>query len=286
MHSSRFFARLADSYRKQGNLDRAIEVLKEGLQKSPDYLTARIILAACFEEKGDHDNALKEYEYILKLDPFHTAAMKKMSALLASVGRLEESKDLVLRYLEEVPDDEGMLRMLATLEDEAARGAGRDEKEAETEESVPKTPFEEFTKANESGKVTSGGGPKPTATRGEEDELISTMTLAEIYASQGFYDKAIEIYGKVLAREPSNEIAKERIEAIQKGGTGRRVQVPREKGPQLEQEEGKEKVDWDSGGVPGEVVIDEEYERFKKWLSDLTRKKAETSKSKRREMEE
>jgi tetratricopeptide (TPR) repeat protein len=108
---------------------------------------------------------------------------------------------------------------------------------------------------------------------GREEEIIATMTLAELYASQGFLEKAIEIYQKVLSREPTNEVAKKRIESMMRGEP--RSQAGGEAQPAGEEaaREGNSGIDWERGGAPGEIEVDEEFEKFKKWLTDLTKKK-------------
>jgi tetratricopeptide (TPR) repeat protein len=40
---------------------------------------------------------------------------------------------------------------------------------------------------------------------------LSSSTLAELYFSQGFTDKAIEVYRDLLQREPDNERARTRV---------------------------------------------------------------------------
>jgi tetratricopeptide (TPR) repeat protein len=357
LRSPRLFARLADSYREKGDLDKAIEVLRRGLEDNPNYITARIILAACFTDKGEYNEALGEYEHILKLDPFHTAAAKKLGLLLVYMGRPEEAKVFIENYLEEVPDDTDMSSLLLKLEDDASQdrteisentGQKAETFDTEVEESLQQTeapdgsivePDQEIEKPDQEEKENNQEAKAPdqdivepdrveeTAAQemdepdqeayepeqemqeqdpeensedketeepeqslevenvtedqeqqnkqipGQESELIATMTLAEIYASQGFYEKAIDIYQKVLSREPSNEIARKRIEAIKKGEIREESDgVTLEKSGENAGEIGED-VDWSSGGVPGEVVIDEEYEKFKKWLGDLTKKK-------------
>ncbi|MGH7657028.1 MAG: tetratricopeptide repeat protein, partial [Gemmatimonadales bacterium] len=46
----RTFAILADHYRKAGEFDRAIALLKEGLEVHPDYPSALIVLGRCHQD--------------------------------------------------------------------------------------------------------------------------------------------------------------------------------------------------------------------------------------------
>lgn len=46
---------------------------------------------------------------------------------------------------------------------------------------------------------------------------IATVTLAQIYSSQGFVDRAVETYKKILDQDPGNEEIKRRIAELQQG---------------------------------------------------------------------
>src|SRR5262249_56882638 len=58
--------------------------------------------------------------------------------------------------------------------------------------------------------------PAPTATGGAE---LASPTLAELYFDQGFLDKAIEVYRRLIERDPGGERLQARlreIEAVQR----------------------------------------------------------------------
>jgi len=313
VQSSRQFARLADTYREKGELDKAIGVLEKGLEDNPDYITARIILAACFTDQGHLQKAQEEYERVLELDPFHAQAMKKLAKLLLDMNKPEEARQFMVNYLEEVPDDENVRKLLTSLDDrdssvkeisteemttivegddisEDTESAVRNETTEEREAADPEDqdvknqenypdgiknetlPVQEAA-SQEAETVKEDEPAKQEPISSDEDELIATMTLAEIYASQGFIEKAIQIYQKILAKEPSNEIARKRIEAIRKGG----IEATPGEGSDEKVGGPAEKITggdrWQGDGAPGEVVEDEEYENFKKWLGNLIKKK-------------
>jgi hypothetical protein len=48
-------------------------------------------------------------------------------------------------------------------------------------------------------------------------EYIATVTLADIFASQGYAAKALKIYRDVLRRQPDNADVRRKIEALEKG---------------------------------------------------------------------
>lgn len=58
-------------------------------------------------------------------------------------------------------------------------------------------------------------GPAETATGGDESgDDLNTDTLADLYISQGFYDKAIEIYQGMLEERPENKALQEKLEKL------------------------------------------------------------------------
>jgi hypothetical protein len=63
--------------------------------------------------------------------------------------------------------------------------------------------------------------PPPAATAEPE---LSSPTLAELYFDQGFFEKAIEVYRRLLLREPDNERLLARMSEIE--GVQRRAAVP------------------------------------------------------------
>ena len=60
------------------------------------------------------------------------------------------------------------------------------------------------------------GGPGPLD-RSDPEGRIATVTLAQIYSSQGFVDRAVETYRKILDQDPDNEEIKRRIAELQQG---------------------------------------------------------------------
>ncbi|MCH7549548.1 MAG: tetratricopeptide repeat protein [Candidatus Krumholzibacteriota bacterium] len=50
---------------------------------------------------------------------------------------------------------------------------------------------------------------------GSASDELATTTLADIYASQGYTDKAIRIYREVLARQPDNAEVRDKIRSLE-----------------------------------------------------------------------
>ncbi len=95
----RFFAPLADAYRKAGQLDRALELVRAGLAKHPDYLSAHIVLGRCFLDKGNDPEALATFQAVLGLDGENIIALKSLAEITERGGRPDEAKSWLQKLL-------------------------------------------------------------------------------------------------------------------------------------------------------------------------------------------
>ncbi len=95
----RFFAPLADAYRKVGQLDRALELVRAGLNKHPDYLSAHIVLGRCFLDKGSDADAAATFQSVLGMDGENVIALKSLAEIAERGGRVDEAKDWLQKLL-------------------------------------------------------------------------------------------------------------------------------------------------------------------------------------------
>ncbi len=180
---SRAFAPLADAYRKQGEVAKAIELLEKGLVQYPHYASAHVILGKCFYDTGATERAKAEFRRVLELDAENMVALKFLGDILLAEEKREEAGECYRRLLAIDPTNEEAARALKDLErsfvtkeiDLADHRTARDERPRE----------------------------------------LATITLAGIYAAQGYYNKALGIYREVLSREPLNREAKEMVGKLQ-----------------------------------------------------------------------
>jgi tetratricopeptide (TPR) repeat protein len=109
----RTFAPLADAYRKAGDLPRALEVLKYGLQLHPDYLSASIVLGRCHLDLGDLPSAETAFRRVLELDKENVIAIKALADITERQVRFGESEDW-LNYLLSIDGSNEEARMQLT----------------------------------------------------------------------------------------------------------------------------------------------------------------------------
>ena len=86
--ASRLFAQLAEELRKDGELEEAINVCREGLKKQPAYPSARMTLGRALFDTGDVAAARAEFETVLKGAPDNILASRLLAECLEGLGEL------------------------------------------------------------------------------------------------------------------------------------------------------------------------------------------------------
>ena len=163
----RVFARLADTYRREGLLDEAIQICRDGLAAHPGSAGGRAVLAQALLERGALDEAEQEFRRVLEQAPEHLLALRFVGDICARKGRAEEARGYYEQALRLEPGDPETQDRLAAL--------------PVTQEAIA---FEEAAQG-----------------RGSSRDPLASPTLAALYASQGHTDVAEMIYSQ-LGRRP------------------------------------------------------------------------------------
>jgi tetratricopeptide (TPR) repeat protein len=167
---SPLFARLADEYLRAQRYDDALELCINGLQLFPDYATANLVIARCLVEKNDPATALSHLQVVLRTYP-----------------------------------DNGVLKALYRAWEEQTAFAP-------PEQSIPQEPEAPAPEQISPQETVQSGEtevpPQVAETAKEEEDFslddvpIVSVTLAEIYATQGAYEAAIAMYRKLQRQKP------------------------------------------------------------------------------------
>ena len=73
------FAQLAEEHRRAGQFEDAVQVCRAGLAQHPAYLSARITLGRALLEMERYDEAVSEFEYVLKAAPDNLTAVRELA---------------------------------------------------------------------------------------------------------------------------------------------------------------------------------------------------------------
>jgi tetratricopeptide (TPR) repeat protein len=180
---SRLFAPLADAYRKAGDLDLAIELCEKGLERYPEYASARVILGKCFYDKGATERARNEFERVLEIDPDNMVALKFMGDIHLAENDKKKAGESYRKLLSIDPTNKETAKTLEELE---------------TEFKIKEIDLGDRVRVKD-----------------ERPGELATMTLAGIYTAQGYYNKALKIYQDILRKEPENVEVKGMVEKLQ-----------------------------------------------------------------------
>src|SRR5438093_513492 len=113
---SRLFAQLAEELRKDGDLEEAIRVSREGLHKHPAYPSARMTLGRALLDTGDLAAARTEFEIVLKGAPDNILASRFLGECLEGLGDLTGARERFKATLALSPGDKVVTAHLQEVE--------------------------------------------------------------------------------------------------------------------------------------------------------------------------
>lgn len=112
----RVFARLANEYRKSGDLDVAIEICRAHVPLQPTYISGYIVLGQALFERGQPEEARATFETALSLDPENLIALRQLGDIARASGDLDAARGWYHKLLEVDPQNEEIAAQLAELD--------------------------------------------------------------------------------------------------------------------------------------------------------------------------
>ncbi|WP_136514263.1 tetratricopeptide repeat protein [Geomonas edaphica] len=244
------FAPLSELYRKLGLLDDAISVARKGCAAHPEYPLGFLALGNACYAKGESADACQALEKAVELKPDHIQAMKLLSQIYVELGRIDAARDILGRVLQRDPEDLESTMLLNSIASAASAASSEEEIIEDVEiieeleevieeppylapamsvsqpasASVPKAaeqipvpePEDDDLWAIEDleGEPELAEAPPAAASRPGAPDPLTTATLAELYVSQGFLEKAQNIYRELLTAHPGNQQYRLRLEEL------------------------------------------------------------------------
>src|SRR5687767_9409290 len=88
----RYFAPLANEYRKVGEIDQAIAICQEHLPHQPAHMSGHIVYGQALFEAGRVAEAREVFETALSLDPENLIALRHLGDVARLTGDLESAR--------------------------------------------------------------------------------------------------------------------------------------------------------------------------------------------------
>jgi tetratricopeptide (TPR) repeat protein len=111
----RVFARLANEYRKRGELDSAIEICRSHVPLQPGYISGHIVLGQALYDSGSLEEARSTFETALTLDPENLIALRHMGDIARSDGDIDGARRWYRQLLEVDPQNEEVAAQIEAL---------------------------------------------------------------------------------------------------------------------------------------------------------------------------
>lgn len=212
------FAKLSEIYLKVGSVDDALYTARQGVAKHPAYLAGQRALAMACHARGFNDECLLALQRVTAAMPEDCESLKMLGRLFVRSGDREAGRKAFLTVLEFNPDDAESRLELDSLEKPGAAPLSSGEiDQYEDEEIIEDLEILEDDQTSsdfqfQDLKVASA----PSAPTAEpQQDPLSTGTLAELYVSQGFIHKALDIYRGIQVDSPTNIAVSKRIAELE-----------------------------------------------------------------------
>lgn len=193
----RVFARLANEYRKAGDLERAIAYCRAHIPTAPSYISGYIVLGQALFESQRFEEARQAFETALNLDPENLIALRQLGDVARQNGDNESARAWYQRLLEVDPQNEeiaAQLELLAPRErtesgswwpsDNAVgfhgmMGGGPARPDAEIPAEMAHEPLPELS-------MPDGAMPVQGDAVAEQEPLDQYVTDSELFAAEGY----------------------------------------------------------------------------------------------------
>jgi tetratricopeptide (TPR) repeat protein len=121
---SRIFAPLAESYRKIGLVDEAIEICLEGMEANPDFLGGKVALARAYGDKQLHGKVRDLLLPVIDKMPDNLIAQKLLADSCLVLGFVKDALAAYKMLLYFNPNDNEIALMVQELETQAYEKGG------------------------------------------------------------------------------------------------------------------------------------------------------------------
>jgi tetratricopeptide (TPR) repeat protein len=193
--NSKLFIPLAEEYKKAGMFDEAIGALTKGLERQPEYMSARVSLGKIYIARSMLDEARAEFEKVISTIPDNLYAHKKLAEIYRNLGEKDRAVKEFKTVLKLNPMDEWAVTSLSDIEGEPELPKGPEKaKTAETilsEQALTETEEEKPAEVSTGEEVMEGIEQILPEAELEEAQLEPITEDEELHEEEPFSFKSI-----------------------------------------------------------------------------------------------
>ena len=221
---SKLFVPLAEEYKKAGMVDEAINVLVQGLEKQPNYLSARVSLGKIYMGKGLLNEARDEFQKVIAIIPDNLYAHKKLAEIYQELGERDNALKELHSVLNLNPSDEWAVSNISAIEQETQQIPEEPPPPARVDEEPAEMPLQAASGEEVKYMIEEQRDEEHAAAeQPDEEETASFQDTvqepapvyiapdAETYIKQGNYTAAMNSYKTILSENPENKQVLQRV---------------------------------------------------------------------------
>ena len=111
----RYFAPLANEYRKAGDFEQAVFICQEYLPQQPGHMSGHIVYGQTLFDMGRDEEAEAVFETALTLDPENLIALKHLGDIARQAGDVDGARSWYQRVLEADPRNDEIMQVLESI---------------------------------------------------------------------------------------------------------------------------------------------------------------------------
>jgi hypothetical protein len=223
----RYFAPLANEYRKAGDPEQAIAICRAHLAQQPGHMSGHVVYGQALYDAKRIEEARVVFEKALSLDPDNAIVLRHLGDIARQKGETSEARHWYSRALDADPQDSEVAAYIAELtepdtETTPYAGAAEPVDETPVAEPVDEMPAAEPVVVAEpvvTEEVVAESADEDVAWRKtphHEESPFVTKTMAELYEKQGYRDAALDVYRQLALHQPDDLEIQGRIEELEK----------------------------------------------------------------------
>ena len=236
---SRVFAPLAEVYRKLGMKEKAFDILKRGIKNHPAYPMGYLGLAFYYNDVGNNELAYSTLRPFVEGNRDNIRLQKLFGCVCQELGYFVEALETFKFLLFINPKDKGIADKVKELEKDGSQKVISEKGGAEeipvddlslfNDHNSSEWVQKDLTRPLENNKKETEKLEEKTISRSKDDYIpfdeeippvedlrsdvedkelagpVVTLTLVDLYCSQGYFNKAREVLDKIKALNPRDE---------------------------------------------------------------------------------